>query len=59
MENYYWLNEDSRTFLERGYLLEGQTAEGRIREIAEAAGKELNQKDFADKFEDYMSRGWF
>ena len=59
MENYYWLNEDSRTFLERGYLLEGQTAEGRVREIAEAAGKELNQKDFADKFEDYMSRGWF
>lgn len=59
MENYYWLNEDSRTFLERGYLLEGQTAEGRIREIAEAAGKELNQKDFADKFEDYMSKGWF
>tara|TARA_E500000318_G_scaffold111243_1_gene129052 strand:+ start:40 stop:1686 length:1647 start_codon:yes stop_codon:yes gene_type:complete len=59
MEKYYWLNEDSRIFLERGYLLEGQTAEGRIREIAEAAGKELNQKDFADKFEDYMSRGWF
>lgn len=59
MKTYYWLNEDSRTFLERGYLLKGQTAEGRIREIAEAAGKELNQKDFADKFEDYMGRGWF
>ena len=59
MEKYYWLNEDSRIFLERGYLLEGQTAEGRIREIAEAAGRELNRKDFADKFEDYMSRGWF
>ena len=59
MKKYYWLNEDSRTFLERGYLLKGQTAEGRIREIAEAAGKELNQKDFADKFEDYMGRGWF
>tara|TARA_R110002153_G_scaffold89582_3_gene219232 strand:+ start:16608 stop:18254 length:1647 start_codon:yes stop_codon:yes gene_type:complete len=59
MENYYWLNEDSRTFLERGYLLEGQSAETRIREIADSAGKELNQKDFADKFEDYMSKGWF
>ena len=59
MKKYYWLNEDSRTFLERGYLLKGQTAAGRIREIADAAGKELNQKDFADKFEDYMGRGWF
>lgn len=56
---YEWLNKDSRKFLERGYLLEGETAEKRIRDIAEAAEKYLNCEGFADKFEDYMSRGFF
>ena len=60
MEKYiYWLNKDSRKFLERGYLLEGETPEQRIRDIAEAAGKYLNSTDFADKFEDYMHRGFY
>ena len=31
MEKYYWLNKDSRLFLERGYLTEGQTPEKRVR----------------------------
>jgi ribonucleoside-diphosphate reductase alpha chain len=56
---YEWLNKDSRKFLERGYLLEGETAEKRIRDIAEAAEKYLNIKGFADKFEDYMSKGFY
>ena len=30
-----WLNKDARTFLSRGYLGKGQSAEDRIREIAE------------------------
>lgn len=56
----YWLNKESRLFLSRGYLKEGQTAEERIREIAEAAAKILNKHEgFADKLEDYMLRGWF
>jgi ribonucleoside-diphosphate reductase alpha chain len=56
---YEWLNKDSRKFLERGYLLEGETAEQRIRDIAETAEKYLNSKGFADKFEDYMSKGYY
>jgi ribonucleoside-diphosphate reductase alpha chain len=56
---YEWLNKDSRKFLERGYLLEGETAEQRIRDIAETAEKYLNLKGFADKFEDYMARGFY
>jgi ribonucleoside-diphosphate reductase alpha chain len=56
---YEWLNKDSRKFLERGYLLEGETAEKRIRDIAETAEKLLSIKGFADKFEDYMSRGFY
>jgi len=56
---YEWLNKDSRKFLERGYLLEGETAEKRIRDIAEAAERYLNLKGFADKFEDYMARSFY
>jgi len=59
MEKYYWLNDDSRKFLERGYLTEGQSAEERIAEIAKAAEKELKIKGFAEKFEEYMSYGWY
>jgi ribonucleoside-diphosphate reductase alpha chain len=59
MSKYYWLNEKSREFLSRGYVREGQTAEQRVREIAEAAEKYLGIAGYADKFEDYMSRGWF
>jgi ribonucleoside-diphosphate reductase alpha chain len=58
MEPWYWLNENSRGFLARGYLAPGQTAEERIRVIAETAEKHLKQDGFADKFVDYMSRGW-
>lgn len=57
-ERYYWLNKESREFLSRGYLKEGVSAEDRIREIAENAEKILGIKGYADKFEDYMSRGW-
>jgi ribonucleoside-diphosphate reductase alpha chain len=59
LEKYYWLNAHSRQFLERGYLPEGVTPEKRIRQISEAAENILNVKGFADKFEDYMSRGFF
>jgi ribonucleoside-diphosphate reductase alpha chain len=58
-KKYYWLNDKSREFLSRGYVREGQTAEQRVREIAETAEKYLGIEGYADKFEDYMSRGWF
>jgi len=54
---YYWLNEDSRTFLSRGYISE--TPEQRIKDIAIKAEKYLNIKGFAEKFEDYMARGFY
>lgn len=58
MESWYWLNDNSRAFLARGYLAEGQTAEERIRVIADAAEKYLKRDGFSDKFVDYMSKGW-
>ena len=56
-KRYYWLNEDSRTFLSRGYL--DESPEQRIIDIANIAEKYLNIRDFAHKFEDYMSRGFY
>jgi ribonucleoside-diphosphate reductase alpha chain len=55
----YWLNENSRKFLAKGYLVGGISAEERIREIAEIAERQLNKPGFADKFYDYMSRGFY
>lgn len=54
---YYWLNENSRTFLSRGYITE--SPEQRIKDIANKAEKYLKIEGFAKKFEDYMSRGFY
>ena len=58
-KDIYWLNADSRKFLARGYLLESETAEQRIKDIAETAEKYLGVKGFADKFESYMHKGFY
>ena len=60
MRNIEWLNEDSRTFLARGYLREGVTAEERIQAIVNTASKYLYKiPEFKEKFEDYLSRGFY
>ena len=56
-KKYYWLNEDSRTFLSRGYISE--SPEQRIKDIANTAEKYLKIEGFAQKFEDYMARGFY
>lgn len=55
--NYYWLNEDSRKFLSRGYITE--SPEQRITDIARTAEKYLSINGFAQKFENYISRGFY
>lgn len=55
----YWLNENSRKFLSKGYVEPGMKAEDRIRAIAETAEKYLDKPGFADKFYDYMSKGYY
>lgn len=59
MDKYYWLNEDARLTLERGYLSEGETPEGRIKDIADKAEEILGIEGFSNKFEDYMSKGFY
>jgi ribonucleoside-diphosphate reductase alpha chain len=53
----YWLNEESRTFLSRGYITE--SPEERIREMAFTAEKILNKPRFAEKFIDYTEKGFY
>jgi ribonucleoside-diphosphate reductase alpha chain len=54
---YYWLNDESRQFLSRGYITE--SPEQRIKDIARIAEKHLHIEGFAQKFEDYMARGFY
>jgi ribonucleoside-diphosphate reductase alpha chain len=56
---FEWLNEQSKLFLSRGYLLEGETAEQRIRVIADTAERYLGIPGYAEKFYDYMGRGYY
>ena len=59
MSDIYWLNDDSRKFLERGYLLPDETPEQRIEDIAYKAQEYLGIEGWADKFIDYMHRGYY
>jgi len=58
-EPFDWITPESITFLERGYLSEGEEPLARIRTIAEHAEKLLGMEGFADKFYDYMGKGWY
>jgi len=59
MSDYVWLNDLSKQFLERDYLLPGQTVDERVTNIAITAAKILDDYDFADKFKSYMKKGWY
>jgi ribonucleoside-diphosphate reductase alpha chain len=54
-----WLTPNSRHFLASGYLNEGESAEDRIREIADRAEKILAIEGFSNKFYGYMEAGFY
>ena len=56
---FEWVTEESITFLQRGYLSEGESANERIKTIAQHAEKILGIEGYADKFYDYMGKGWY
>lgn len=72
-KNIYWLNADSRKFLSSGYLMDGETAEQRISDVAQTAESLLSVSDdcitkvndylkcksFAEKFAGYLERGFY
>jgi ribonucleoside-diphosphate reductase alpha chain len=59
MSNIYWLNKESRNFLNKGYLIEGESAEERIEKIAEAAQNYLPEIEFKDKFLTFLKNGFY
>ncbi|WNL50671.1 ribonucleotide reductase, alpha subunit [Ruegeria phage RpAliso] len=58
-EHFWWVNEDTRTFMERGYLLPGETVEQRCRDIADALGEYMGSEEIADRFYDYLAQGFY
>lgn len=58
-EDFYWLNEESKTFLSRGYIPDGMTVQQRYRQIADAAENILKIPGFSDKFYNYLAKGYY
>jgi len=59
MSNYRWLTDLSQVFLERDYLVEGQTVDQRVDIICETAEKRLNKPGFAKQFKENIQKGWY
>jgi ribonucleoside-diphosphate reductase alpha chain len=53
-----WLGQEQRTFLERGYLPEGQTPERRYEIIAETIERISGITGIKERFEGYISKNW-
>jgi ribonucleoside-diphosphate reductase alpha chain len=56
---YVWLTESSQHFLDRDYLVDGQTVDERVDEICAAAGTILNKPYFAAAFKENIKKGWY
>lgn len=54
-----WLNETSRKFMTRGYVLPGVSPEARLWEICEIAEKKLGMDGFAKQFYEYAALGYY
>ncbi len=59
MSEYVWLTELSKTFLERDYLLPGQTVEERVEVICNTAEGILKIPGFAGRFKENLKKGWY
>ncbi len=59
MSNYVWLNEPSKLFLERDYLLPGQTVDDKVNSICNTAEKILGKPGFAARLKANIEKGWY
>jgi ribonucleoside-diphosphate reductase alpha chain len=68
-KQWYWVTDDTRKFMEKGYLRPGETVEERVSEISEHFGKVVSKMmveadyEFVDslveKFYTYLSSGYY
>jgi ribonucleotide reductase alpha subunit len=56
---YVWLTEFSKIFLERDYLVNGQTVDNRVNVICNTAEKILKRNGFAQAFKNNLKKGWY
>lgn len=57
-ERLWWVNEESEQILNRGYLLKGETIEGAIDRITNAAAQKLFRPELKEAFTEMIERGW-
>lgn len=55
---WWWLNSESKTMLERGYLLPNQTVEEKLKTICSYASIILKKPSLEEKFMEIFSKGW-
>jgi len=56
-KDWYWLNKDSKAFLQNGYIVGDEIAH--FTKIAEKAEKMLNKPGYAKKFLGYLAKGYY
>lgn len=57
-KKYYWLNEESKDMLERGYLLPGQTVSEKLNKITTHIANVLKRPDLQPRFLEVFENGW-
>ena len=57
-EKYWWLTDESKSMLERGYLLPNQTVEEKLNIICKYAASFYKEEWLKDKFLELFERGW-
>lgn len=58
-EKYWWINDESQSMLERGYLVEDQTVEDKLKIICKyAASFYKDEDDLKERFLEIFERGW-
>lgn len=57
-EKLWWYNEESEQVLNRGYFLKGETIDGAISRIVDAACRRLFRPEFKEGFTELIERGW-
>lgn len=57
-ESPQWLQSEGYLTLKNGYLLPSETPKKLYRRVSNAAAERLNKPELANKFYDYISKGW-
>lgn len=59
MKKYWWLNDESQTMLERGYLIPNQTVENKIHSICKyGASFYKDEEGLKEKLVELFEKGW-